>query len=100
MLYSFNPYNEIEVLDLTGNKLTEDPMHFVDILKYTILPFKSIGELILVDNGFDSAIISISKKDKHSYLEKFKLKKLNKINVICFCNYFYFYFKFDFDILL
>jgi len=52
-LYSFNPYNEIEVLDLTGNKLTEDPMHFVDILKYTILPFKSIGKLILVDNGFD-----------------------------------------------
>ena len=62
MLYSFNHYNEIEVLDLTGNKLTEDPMHFVDILKYTILPFKSIGELILVDNGFDSAIISMSKK--------------------------------------
>ena len=58
LLRSNNPYNKIEVLDLTGNNLAKDPERFVDFLKRAILPFKSIGNLILLENGFDSTIIS------------------------------------------
>jgi hypothetical protein len=52
-LSSNDPYNDIEVLDLTGNELAKEPKRFVDILKHVVIPFKSIGELILMDNGFD-----------------------------------------------
>ena len=39
-----NPYNKIEVLDLTGNNLTKLPERFVDVLLCAIVPFKSVGE--------------------------------------------------------
>ena len=58
LLRSNDPYNNIEVLDLTGNNLAKDPERFVDILQCAIVPFKSIGNLILLENGFDSKIIS------------------------------------------
>jgi hypothetical protein len=73
LLYSNDPYNEIGVLDLTGNNLAKDPKRFVDVLRSTIVPFKSIGELILVDNGFDSTIISMIKKVSGSKIEKIYL---------------------------
>ena len=60
-MYSNNPNNHIEILDLTGNNLAEDPDRFVDLLKSEIFPFKEIDELILVDNGFDSSIVSLIK---------------------------------------
>ena len=61
-MQSNDPYNKIEVLDLTGNNLAKDPEHFVVVLQCAIVPFKSVGELILVDNGFDSTIISMIKQ--------------------------------------
>ena len=62
LLSSNDPYNDIEILDLTGNELAKEPKRFVDILKYVVIPFKSIGELILMDNGFDSAMIPMIRK--------------------------------------
>ena len=62
LLQSNDPYNKIEVLDLTGNNLAKLPERFVDVLLCAIVPFKSVGELILVDNGFDSTIISMIKQ--------------------------------------
>ena len=73
LLSSNDPYNEIEVLDLTGNNLAKDPERFVDVLRRTIVPFKSIGELILVDNGFDSAIIAMIKEVSGSKIVKIYL---------------------------
>ena len=62
LLSSNDPYNDIEILDLTGNELAKEPKRFVDILKHVVIPFKSIGELILMDNGFDSAMIPMIRK--------------------------------------
>ena len=56
LLYSNDPYNNIDVLDLTGNELSKDPRRFVEVLRKTIVQFKTIGKLILVDNGFDQNI--------------------------------------------
>ena len=50
LLQSNDPYNKIEVLDLTWNNQAKDPKLFVDVLRCAIVPFKSVGELILVDN--------------------------------------------------
>ena len=59
LLNSNNPYNNIDVLDLTGNELSKDPWRFVEVLRETIVTVKTIGKLILVDNGFDKKIISM-----------------------------------------
>ena len=56
LLYSNDPYNNIDVLDLTGNELSKDPRRFVEVLRKTIVQFKTIGKLILVDNGFEQNI--------------------------------------------
>ena len=53
LLYSNDPYNNIDVFDLTGNELSRDPRRFVEVLRKTIVQFKIIGKLILVDNGFE-----------------------------------------------
>ena len=74
LLSSNDPYNDIEVLDLTGNELAKEPKLFVDILKHVVIPFKSIGELILMDNGFDSTMIPMIKKVTGNILEKFIFK--------------------------
>ena len=75
LLQSNDPYNKIEVLDLTGNNLAKDPERFVDVLLCAIVPFKSVGELILVDNGFDSTIIPITIKYLVLRSEKFIFKR-------------------------
>ena len=75
MLYSNEPYNEIKVLDLTGNKLSKDPELFVDILECTIFPFKAIKELILVYNGFDANIISLIKRAPNCNIGKIYIEK-------------------------
>ena len=62
LLRSNNPYNDIEVLDLTGNDLGKDPGRFVDILKDSIFRVKKIEELVLVDNGFDASVVSLIKE--------------------------------------
>ena len=57
LLYSQNPYQGIEVLDLSGNNF-ENPMLFVDVLRKTR---RSIKTLIISDNGFDSTIVPFIK---------------------------------------
>ena len=57
LLYSQNPYQVIEVLDLSGNNF-ENPMLFVDVLRKTR---RSIKTLIISDNGFDSTIVPFIK---------------------------------------
>ena len=74
-MQSNDPYNKIEVLDLTGNNLAKDLERFVDVLRCEIVPFKSVGELILVDNGFDSTILSMIKKASGPKIEKFIFKR-------------------------
>ena len=49
-------------MDLTGNELAKEPEKFVEVLRKAIVIFKSIKELILVDNGFDESIISMIKE--------------------------------------
>ena len=61
LLYSNIPYNDFDVLDLTGNELAKEPEKFVEVLRKAIVIFKSIKELILVDNGFDESIIYMVK---------------------------------------
>jgi len=58
LLCSKDPNVKVQVLDLTGNNLAKKPKRFVDVLKHK---FILVGELILVDNGFDSKIISMIK---------------------------------------
>ena len=60
LLYSSNPNEEIEVLDLSGNDF-EEPMLFVDVLKKTVVGVRSIKTLIISDNGFDPMIVPLIK---------------------------------------
>ena len=76
MLYSNAPYNNIDFLDLTWNELAKEPKCFIDILKHVIVPFKSIEELNLVDNGFDSKIVSLIKKVVGSTIGRIYLNKI------------------------
>ena len=57
LLYSQNPYQVIEVLDLSGNNFGNS-MLFVDVLRKTR---RSIKTLIISDNGFDSTIVPFIK---------------------------------------
>ncbi len=50
MLFSNNPYNNLDVLDLTGNDLAKEPEKFVEVLRKAIVLFKRIEHLILVYN--------------------------------------------------
>ena len=70
MLFSNNPYNNFDFLDLTGNELTKELEEFVEVLRKIIVPFKRIEKLILVDNGFDKSIISMIKGQQEVRLEK------------------------------
>ena len=60
LLCSSNPYEEIEVLDLSGNDF-ENPTLFVDVLRKTVFGVRSIKTLIISDNGFTSMIIPLIK---------------------------------------
>ena len=63
LLCSASPYNNYDVLDLTGNKLGKDPDLFVKIMcEFVMECAPSVKELILVDNGFDENIISMIKE--------------------------------------
>ena len=70
MLFSNNPYNNFDFLDLTGNELTKELEEFVEVLRKIIVPLKRIEELILVDNRFDKSIISIIKGATGSKIRK------------------------------
>ena len=70
LLYSNEPYNNFDVLILTGNELAKEPEKFVYVLRKTIVLYKRIEELILVDNGFDKSIISIIKGATGSKIRK------------------------------
>ena len=60
LLCSSNPYEEIEVLDLSGNNF-ENPTLFVDVLRKTVFGVRSIKTLILSDNGFAPMIVPLIK---------------------------------------
>ena len=63
LLCSASPYNNYDVLDLTGNELGKDPDLFVKIMcEFVMECAPSVKELILVDNGFDENIISLLKE--------------------------------------
>ena len=70
---SSNSDNNFEVLDLTGNDLGKDPGRFVDTLKDSIFGFKKIEELILVENGFDSSVVSLIKGALGGFIGKIDL---------------------------
>ena len=59
LLCNSAPYNDFDVLDLTGNELGKDPNLFVKILHGPIVMYKTVKEFILGDNGFDNNIISL-----------------------------------------
>lgn len=61
MLFSNNPYNNFDVLNLTGNELAKEPEKFVEVLRKAIALFKRIEDLILVYNGLNKSIISMTK---------------------------------------
>ena len=63
-----NPYEEIEVLDLSGNDF-ENPTLFVDALKKKVFGFRWIKTLIISDNGFDPMIVPLI-KDEGSSIEE------------------------------
>ena len=60
LLCSSNPYEEIEVLDLSGNNF-ENPTLFVDVLRKTVFGVRSIKTLIISDNGFAPMIVPLIK---------------------------------------
>ena len=55
-----NPYEEIEVLDLSGNDF-ENPSLFVDVLRKAVFGVRSIKTLVLSDNGFAPMIVPLIK---------------------------------------
>ena len=60
LLCSSNPYETIEVLDLSGNDF-ENPNLLVDVLRKTVFGVRSIKTLVISDNGFTSMIIPLIK---------------------------------------
>ena len=60
LLYSSNPYEQLEVLDLSGNNFGNKRL-FVDVLRKTIFQVKSLEKLIILDNGFDQSIVPLIK---------------------------------------
>ena len=69
LLYSSNPYQQIEVLDVSGNKFG-NPYLFVDALRKPIRGVKWIEKLIISDNGFDPSIVNLIKDSVGSYIGK------------------------------
>jgi hypothetical protein len=68
LLSSSNPYQDIEVLDLSGNDF-ENPTLFVDALKKKVFGFRWIKTLIISDNGFDPMIVPLIKYEGDSIEE-------------------------------
>ena len=68
LLSSSNPYQDIEVLDLSGNDF-ENPTLFVDALKKKVFGFRWIKTLIILDNGFDPMIVPLIKYEGDSIEE-------------------------------
>ena len=68
LLYSSNPYQKMEVLDLSGNDF-ENPTLFVDALKKKVFGFRWIKTLIILDNGFDPMIVPLIKYEGDSIEE-------------------------------
>ena len=62
LLSSSNPYEDIEVLDVSENNF-ENKFLFVDALKDSIFRMKRIETLIISDNGFDQTIIPLLKDE-------------------------------------
>ena len=62
ILCALNPYEETNLLDLSKNKLGENPKRFIEALEKNVFSFKYIETLILLDNGFDENSISEIKK--------------------------------------
>ena len=60
LLYSSNPYEQLEILDLSGNNFGNKRL-FVDVLRRTIFQVKSLEKLIILDNGFDQSIVPLIK---------------------------------------
>ena len=56
LLCSSNPYEAIEVLDLSGNNF-ENPTLFVDVLRKIVFGIRSIKTLVISDNGFAPMIV-------------------------------------------
>ena len=69
LLSSSNPYQQIEVLDVSGNKFG-NPYLFVDALRKQIRGVKWIEKLIISDNGFDPSIVNLIKDSVGSYIGK------------------------------
>ena len=58
LLNSSNPYETMELLDLSGNNF-ETPLDFVDVFKSTVFGVRSIKTLVLSDNGFGPMIVPL-----------------------------------------
>ena len=70
MLFSNNPYNNLDVFDLTGNELAKEPEKFVEVLRKAIVLFKRKEDLILVYNRFYKSIISMAKEAAGNTIRK------------------------------
>ena len=69
LLSSSNPYEDIEVLDVSENNF-ENKFLFVDALKHSIFRVKRIKTLIISDNGFDQSIIPLLKDELLSFIRE------------------------------
>ncbi len=70
MLFSNNPYNNFDVLDLAGNELTKGPKKLVEVIRKAIVLFKRKEDLILVYNRFYKSIISMAKEAAGNTIRK------------------------------
>ena len=66
LISALYPYNPTDILDLSGNKLGADPKRFVKSLCNNIFHFKSLGKLIIAENGFDKSIIPLINKESNN----------------------------------
>ena len=69
LLSSSNPYEDIEVLDVSENNF-ENKFLFVDALEKRIVGIKMLKTLIISDNGFDQTIVPLLKDALGSYIEE------------------------------
>ena len=67
LLSSSNPYEDIEVLDVSENNF-ENKFLFVDALKDSIFRVKRIKTLIISNNGFDQTIIPLLKDELLTFI--------------------------------
>ena len=73
LLSALYPHHPTEVLDLTGNRLGDDPLRFVKCLSKNVFNFKSLSKLVISGNGFCPSIVPLLKETSNYCVDEIVL---------------------------